>query len=1041
MATTPQMNTFVTLAEQIALLNTNSTEIITKMNDIVTSDSSVVNVTQTDSTGKEHTYSMPTVGKLQADITELNNNVKRLAGMNDNNVHIMNGKSTKKIYLSDLNREPNQIDNITSVSTFGQTNNWFFESLMNPMLSVNFDLTSKVGNDVDGVISRRYIVNFEKVGDTYTVNGESSRQDFITRFVNKDGINLKDFISWYTNPTNIGVIQNLTPSYDEQFFNFEYQEISDYGVFSVMQQETDTINNKLWYHIYPYKYVTSTGAEKTLKIGDELMLNKQDSVTRYQILETSVASSDFRVRVERIEGFDPIPTGTNVLRYYGDPIVNKTVKVSVGFGEYLVIFMKPTNSKNRIKGSLWSQGTGLYTNDLKLDSDANVTMSQFYLDSVYDYGNLIRDMIKKQIPSTSGITPFAPNLITDNFKVVQINQHLTDTSDTKKLNDLNSQKNTLQTKLDQINNAIIQKNQDLSVKKYSSISDRDKDVSELSQLVKDQQTYTTNYYSITTQIKSMADSINSVEPLFRVRGFWDMPLAQKQGGFRDQEVIQFRVQYRYSAKNGTENQTQGYTILSADNTTKTGYFSNWNEFKSDIRKRSYSDITGQWTWEIENVSDADTPNINQLDIPISADEKIEIRATSISEVGYPDSILESVWSNILTVTFPDNLSSIINSNQFVLQQAQQDNITTGFELTLDSKGLTKHVQDAYYNNESYIAHLDDKIATNYKDLQGTTYNLRQYLDFLTNKIAKLEGIIYSAKGILKVTVFNGSDEIEVQNNSETTLSVVLQNYGVSKDGITYDNKISKISDYYIRIKNLSSATGLKFLVNDTYAYDTNISNVVRHNSASNLVSLVDINNNLVMQGENQYIYFCDTNNNEDLYLGSVSGDTRADSGMLIPALTSKTQNVGLSAGYVNSNKTFSNTYPITGRLIEAKNSNGKTNVNAGINEWFVATTTSSNLTMATTVAPMVKTINDLIPPNNTSVEITNEQDIIIPINIYWLFNTSLAAGSVPAPLSSVILANEMFFEHTKSLRIRLHPTALPAAFDFVVNFNIQNKKI
>ena len=37
---------------------------MTKMNDIVTSDKSVINVEQIDEFGKKYTYLMPTVGKI-----------------------------------------------------------------------------------------------------------------------------------------------------------------------------------------------------------------------------------------------------------------------------------------------------------------------------------------------------------------------------------------------------------------------------------------------------------------------------------------------------------------------------------------------------------------------------------------------------------------------------------------------------------------------------------------------------------------------------------------------------------------------------------------------------------------------------------------------------------------------------------------------------------------------------------------------------------------------------------------------------------------
>ena len=46
-----QKNTFVSLAEQLALLNKNSVEVITKLNDVVTSRNSIVNLTLMNSDG------------------------------------------------------------------------------------------------------------------------------------------------------------------------------------------------------------------------------------------------------------------------------------------------------------------------------------------------------------------------------------------------------------------------------------------------------------------------------------------------------------------------------------------------------------------------------------------------------------------------------------------------------------------------------------------------------------------------------------------------------------------------------------------------------------------------------------------------------------------------------------------------------------------------------------------------------------------------------------------------------------------------------
>jgi hypothetical protein len=1012
MATTSQKNSFVTIAEQISLLNLNATEIITRLNDVVTAQDSSINITQLDDDGNETTYAVPTVGRLQSEINEANENIKRLAGMNDNNVHIIDGKSTKKIYLADLNREPNRIDNLDVVNTFKSTNNWFFESLMNPILSVVFDVTDKVGADVDGVISKRYIIDFEKDdNNNYTNRGEQSRLEFIDKFLNKTNINMVDFLDWVTNPTNKGVVNNLTPTYDEQFFEFDYQEVEEQGTFSVLKQEVDDINNKLWFHIYPFRYTTLGGDEKVIKNGDELVLNKQDSVTRWKVLETSVSSSNFRVRLERLEGFDPIPTGTNILKFYGNIVVDKKVRVSVGFDEYLMVFMKSTNSKNRIKSSVWSRGIGIYTNDLVLDTDQNVTMAQYYLDMVFDYGNLLKDMIEKQIPSSFGITPNSPELKSEDFKVVQINKHITDTDDAQEMKNLHKSKNTLKSKLEQVNDAISQKNQELSVKKYNSVADKNRSQNELNKLVSEQESLSKNLYSITRQIKSKTDIVNKANPKFRIRGFWDIPEGKQQSGYRTQEIVQFKIQYRYSSKTGSENQTEGYELIDGDK-TKTGYFSNWVQLYSDLRKRAYDEETETWTWEIEDVSDAGTPNINQLDISIIPGEKVEVRVKSISEVGYPDSLLESDWSNVLIVEFPDDLNNVLDQNSFILQEAEQDNILVEFEQSLDSKGVNRHVRDSFFLSEEYIAHTDETIQTSYKDDQGNPFTLKEYLEYLTNKMTELENIIYSSKGVLKVTIFNGSDDIEIKNNTVTNINLTLQNYGLSTDGVTYQNKVSIIKDFYMKFENLSTSSTLNFLVRDSYSSGTTIRFTTP--STENLAALVDNQNDFVIQENNQFIYFCDNYQGAELYNGNIThnSSTQISAGGL---QEDTTKMIGLSSSYINKNRSgnpSNSSYPATGQGTE----------------WF-----NGNGTMGTTIAPQVKVIDDLFGFGN-SRGVDKGDSIVIPINIYWVFKTSL--------ITSTVNINDLSLqEHNKSLRMRLHPSSLDAPFEFVINFNIQNKNI
>jgi len=62
-------------------------------------------------------------------------------------------------------------------------------------------------------------------------------------------------------------------------------------------------------------------------------------------------------------------------------------------------------------------------------------------------------------------------------------------------------------------------------------------------------------------------------------------------------------------------------------------------------------------WKSENVADGSEININQIDIPITKGEKVEIKVRTISEAGYPDNPLKSDWSEPIIISFPSNLTT------------------------------------------------------------------------------------------------------------------------------------------------------------------------------------------------------------------------------------------------------------------------------------------------------------------------------------------------------------------------------------------------
>lgn len=901
-----QKNTFISLVEQVALLNKNAVEIMTALNDVVTDRNSSVDVNMVNEDGTITTYYLPTVGQLKSEIELANSNIERLAGLVDNNVYISDGTTTRKVYVDDLNREPEPINDLNKVSKFVSINNSFFEALSNPILAVNIDLTGRIDRKVNKVLSRRYIVKFLKDDDgNLTEDGAISQKDFTEKFLNNNNIYIDDFVTWYDNTDNNGLLRANEP-YDEQVFSLDYDELEYYGVFDVLGVDNDTINNKMWYILGTLTYYDINGDTRQLSVSDELIINKKNSATKWIVKEVSTAKSNYRVILERVNGLDPVPILNQGLKIYSKEVSNKSIKVSIGFDEYNLIFIKPINTDANIISTTWSYGTSFYTNDLVLDSNNKVSMNKYYSETVFDYGTMLKDMIVKNIPSVYGKIPNIPELLSDNFKVLQINKHLTESTDTRKVKELHSQKTSVKSKLEQINEAIIDKTREVNVTSYRSNADKASARATLNVLVAEQETQTKLYSSLVSQISTTGSEVKE-SPKYRIRGFWSFPepiLTAVEGYQKKQEVVQFEVQYRYSSKGGVEPATEGFSlnikqtqyvaktstsssaakqrtafdnpdVVTTDVNT-TGYFSNWTSLKSDVRKRKYNKTLDVWTWEIEDVTDADTPNINQLDIPIQTNEKVEIRVRSISEVGYPDAPIYSDWSQILTVEFPDDLKDVGDENDLILRESQNEELYSQLEAKFNSKGLTTHLQQSFWNNDEYIAHMDRNLGTTFKDSNGNMINLYDYLTLLTNRIKALEEQISKAKGELVVKLFKNGEETVIANGAAVNVSIIAEDYAqtTSASTRTYYNQIYSIDDYLVQFENIAQSNELGLLSYRNFVPETGINNFYNPTkSHGSLATYVDSQNILHAQIDNQFIYIQDTSNGVNIYH---SGNTGSD---------------------------------------------------------------------------------------------------------------------------------------------------------------------
>ncbi len=1037
-------SSFPRVADQVITFNKNIVDILSKIDSATTTTDSTVSIQLFDDEGVLRDYKVPSFTSLKAEIDRLNNNINSLYSIDADGAMIQtsNQNKFKKIITVDLNREPLPVGTLGTFETFKSTPNWFFDSLMDPMVSVEIDLTNKIEDNVRKCQVRRFIVDFAKnVDGTLTPLGQSALNSFNERFRNNSNIVYSEFEEWHT--TTNGLVEPLNPKFDEQVFDLEPNSLLYDGEFSVLRIQEDRINRKLWYVLDKLDYIVVDSTEvRQLSLGDEVIINTAKSSTRYKVIEISTAETNPRARFEKVEGIEPIPVGIGTLKIYSPVVYTKKVKVSIGYNERNVVFLKPVNADNNLVAKRWSSGTGFYTNDLRLSSESTangLTMEQFYIDYVYDYGVALKDLVAKKTPNSLAGTPNSPTLNLDNFKVVQVNKHLTDTPDANLIKQKYNYQNSLKSEVSQIDAAISDRNKKMKFVKFANENQKKQASLEIDDLTKKKDSKSKLLATLAQEIITLAKNPQSkTEPKFRVRGFWSMPEAVATRGTKPQEIVQFRVQYRYVSKSGQETPIEQFQV---DGAQSKAAFSNWTEFKTDARKRTYDPSTAEYFWEVEDIENAETPNINQIDIAIQQGERVEFRIKSISEVGWPESPVESDWSEILTVDFPDDLNNVVNENEFILQEATKEDLKVSMSNELSAKGLDEHLSDTITVNSKIFHHDATKIISGFKDENGVALDLFEYLKSLQDRIISLEERIRRAKGELEVIVLRNNQEFIINNGSETIFNIECEDYldkfsgqGVPT-GRIYENGIYVIKDFVIKVRNKAQESALGLLSNRTYVqnadvYNTNAPQNFWVNDQDELITS-DITGQTRTQLSNQFIWMVNydsvTSNTVSKLSENIGNLFSSNNSNSVTSILSSTEyNVGYAEtsilSFVGNNKSL---------LDPAK--------------WIDPTVSvASTNKLLTTIHPVVKDLELITETNSEKVKTINPGDtnsIVVPLNIYFKMN-ALDSNQTGLNYQYVNLNNsQKTVKHIKKVKFFLENESENRPFIFTLKFNINRNKV
>jgi hypothetical protein len=788
-----------TLLNDLLKLQNNGYQIITKLSDVVSSNADTVEIDVADSNGVIQKVYVPSFGSLKQQIVQLENNIKSISGIGDGDTSVqLSDGSFRKILVSTLQKEAQDINTIQTPLNFNTRENWFFESFLNPLLYVSFDLTNQIKFNTENVEVARYILNLDTI----------EKQNLFSRdMLNRSDINYQSFVKSL-------IDNNITYFLDKAVVDMPPRTLRYNGDFFVMNINdttvTETINNaqiqkralqlqlvKLVYNDNQSEYLGTV----SLKIGDFILVNSERKNTRFRII--GIENGTSTVTVELVEGFDKISIGTK-MAFYGEDKSPVYSQVNVGFNENCVIFIKPIDPDSKIESVNWSPGVGIFTNALTLtDENGNVTdLATYYQNEVVDFGAFLYSSVKdKTTPAIFGVTPTPPVVSVDSFKVLPINDHLTTSGSIENLQKLNSDKLRVQSQISALDQSISDLRTKVQTTKYSSQKLEDSDKSDLSRLINERASQSSLFTSIIDDINTIAstESIENLNAKYRLRGFFPFPAPKSSDRSLNQEVVQFKVQYRYVKKDGSANQPQQIEFADNNGTLRRGTFSTWVEYKTDLRQRSIDEATGTAFWVTEDMENADVVNINQIDIPIQSGEGVEFRIKSISEAGWPVTPLESDWTDVIRVDFPAEFESIPDANS-IIEQARKESVRVELESELTNMSLDKISNASFTQNGQFFTSSSQQVASGFLTAENNVISLYEKLVSIDRELTNLRGIIAAAKGRIVVKIVDDSGiEYSVENNQ--SVKIFAGNYKDQVSSLAIKKGVIISKNYFVKITN------------------------------------------------------------------------------------------------------------------------------------------------------------------------------------------------------------------------------------------------
>lgn len=786
------MSEFSKLLEQANLLYKLATEHYSLVRDAIYTDEELIEVTTKDVDGNDVTLTLPSFSALTRKIDNLSSQFTSMLDFSEGAAYSelidVTGKIRALFSISYDKKHP-RIEHaqnlIRKEETLLDDASDPLNEIFYPWIKTKIDLTNKVRVNIHKVNVLRYSMSLE----AYNTLAAQIEDESITNF---NEFTTRDFEAWLTSNS----IAETDAIKSTKEYMLDSSSVRYYGDFDALIVTIDNNNSDvIQVRLSTIRYSDSEASSelnRELQVFDRLV--SKDKTTVFEI--TSLNPTNNTITVKRLVGHAKIIAGTKELSFL-DQLQTKFLHLPVKYQTRDVIFIAPID--------FWWQTIGDYSQPLLIDtSDISVidtnnakhTIDEFLvIKNGQDIGQFIRRLaIESNTSTAKQQPPAAPTLTSELFEVGVINEHIVNNADAKQVKKLFSNKKSIKRDLDKVQQELFNVKTKLDSGQYKNLQEKRSLEQKSTKLAKNTESKMSEFKMLITSLNendAVKKASKNFSPKYRIQGFWPET---------DSNIMQYVVQYRYVAKTGEISRSKTKKVLDG-NTERTGTFTAWQEIKTKSRVKTI-DENGNVVWQSNNIADADQININQVEIPISPGENVEIRIKAISAFGQPFINLESEWSNIVNVEFPESLEAIQDLSTVELE-LREDLRRVEFDVELENKGVNRHLVDSTYEQNKYFSHSSHSIASGFFTQEQSIISLFELLSTMNTDISQLKSAIFNVKELLQVSLIDS-------NGAEFTLH---------KDGITevfagyYTEAIGSAGalgdiitkNYYVKLSNLGTA--------------------------------------------------------------------------------------------------------------------------------------------------------------------------------------------------------------------------------------------